>query len=227
MRPATAIVFDLFGTLLDIGSLRAELLPVIKDFKPFVQTWRDRLLTYMLATAAMRRYEGFDALAEHALAYAASLHHVNMSDAYRKTLVDGWRFLRPYVDVAPTLRALGQAGVQIGALTNASAEAGEAAIANAGLSELIHVLISVETIRTYKPDPRAYELVTSQFDGASRVVFVTSEGWDATGAAEFGLQVVWCNRGGAPPETLGASPQWTIPSLRELCEIVMDEPIAV
>lgn len=227
MRPTVAIVFDLFGTLLDIGSLRAELLPVIKDFKPFVQTWRDRLLMYMLATAAMRRYETFDELADHALVYAASLHHVNMSDAYRKTLVDGWRFLRPYGDVAPTLRSLAEAGVHIGALTNASPEAGEAAIANAGLSELIHVLLSVESIRTYKPDPRAYALVTSQFDEMDRVIFVTSEGWDATGAAEFGMQVAWCNRGGAPPETLGANPTWTISSLRELPDLVMREAIAV
>ncbi|HXP92232.1 MAG TPA: haloacid dehalogenase type II [Candidatus Binatia bacterium] len=222
-----AIVFDLFGTLLDIGSLRAELMPVIKDSKPFVQTWRDRLLMYMLTTAAMRRYESFDELADHALVYAASLHHVSMSEAYRKTLVDGWRFLRPFVDVVPTLRALNDAGVQIAALTNASPETGDAAIANAGLSELIHVLLSVESIQTYKPDPRAYELITSHFAETDRVVFVTSEGWDATGAAEFGMQVVWCNRGGAPPETLGANPTWTISSLRELYDLVTSEAIAV
>lgn len=227
MQAARAIVFDLFGTLLDIGSLRAELLPVIKDFKPFVQTWRDRLLTYMLATAAMRRYESFDELADHALLYAASLHHVSMSDAYRKTLVDGWRFLRPFPDVVPALRSLNEAGIQIGALTNASAETSAAAIANAGLSELIHALLSVESIRTYKPDPKAYQLISSHFAATERVWFVTSEGWDATGAAEVGMRVVWCNRGGSPPETLGATPGWTIGSLRELCELMTGEALAV
>jgi 2-haloacid dehalogenase len=214
------IVFDLFGTLLDIGSLRAELLPVIKDSKPFVKTWRDRLLTYMLATAAMRKYEAFDELADHALVYAASLHHVNMNEAYRRTLVEGWRFLRPFSDAAPTLRALRSADFQIATLTNASIATGEAALSNAGLADFVDVVLSVEEIQTYKPDPRAYELVTSHFAEAEKVVLVTSEGWDATGASEFGIPVVWCNRGGDPPETLGANPQWTIGSLRELADVV-------
>jgi 2-haloacid dehalogenase len=217
-RPA--IVFDLFGTLLDIGSLRAELLPVIKDSKPFVKTWRDRLLTYMLATAAMRRYETFDELADHALVYAASLHHVSMNASYRKTLVDGWRFLRPFADAAPALRALRAGGCQIATLTNASAETGKAALGNAGLADFVDVVLSVETIQTYKPDPRAYELVIAHFVEAEKVVLVTSEGWDATGAAEFGMPVVWCNRGGEPAETLGPTPTWTVGSLRELQDVV-------
>jgi len=227
MRRAPVIVFDLFGTLLDIDSLRPELLPVIKDVKPFVQSWRDRLLTCMLARAAMRRYEHFDELADHALVYAASLHHVNLTESYRKTLVDGWRYLRPFIDAGPALQALCAAGMQVGALTNASSSVAEAALTNAGLRRYIGRITSTESIRTYKPDPRAYELVTATFSEAPRLVFVTSEGWDATGAAEFGFESVWCNRGGAPPETLGARPSYTIASLRDLPAILARTAIVI
>lgn len=227
MLSAGAIVFDLFGTLLDTGSLRAELMPVIKDYKPFLASWSDRLLMYMLATAAMRRYEPFDELADHALAYAAKMHHVNMTDAYRKTLVDGWRYMRPHGDVVPTLTRLREAGYVIATLTNATAEMAAAAVANAGLPELVDTILSADPIRAYKPDPRVYELVTGEYADVEELIFVTSEGWDATGAAEFGLRVAWCNRDGSPPETLGANPNWTITSLRELCDIVAKDGVAV
>jgi 2-haloacid dehalogenase len=49
-----------------------------------------------------------------------------------------------------------------------------------------------------------------------RITFVSSNGWDATGAAEFGFSVIWCNRSGAPPETFGALPRRIIASLAEL-----------
>lgn len=227
MPSAGAIVFDLFGTLLDIGSLRAELMPVIKEYKPFLASWSDRLLMYMLATAAMRRYEPFEELADHALAYAARAHHVDMTEAYRRTLVDGWRYMRPYGDVAPTIKRLREAGYVIATLTNATPEMASAAVRNAGLSELVDTILSADSIRAYKPDPRVYELVTSEYENVETAIFVTSEGWDATGAAEFGLKVVWCNRNGSPPETLGANPTWTISGLRGLCDILAVDEVAV
>jgi len=35
-----------------------------------------------------------------------------------------------------------------------------------------------------------------------RVCFVSSNGWDAAGAAQFGFRAVWANRLGAPRENL-------------------------
>lgn len=221
--PSRTIVFDLFGTLLNIDSLRADLIAVVTQSNAFVQCWRDKLLSYMLAAAAMRRYESFDELSSHALAYAASLHNVSLSEAFHVRLVHAWRYLHPYPDVGPSLRALRKAGFRTGVLTNASFETAETALRNAGLAAAIDAVVSVESIRSYKPDGRAYGLVTSHFGvSADEITFVTSEGWDATGAAEFGMRVAWCNRAGAPPETLGARPAWTVPTLRELVALVAE-----
>jgi 2-haloacid dehalogenase len=49
---------------------------------------------------------------------------------------------------------------------------------------------------------------------------VTSNGWDATGASAFGMRVVWCNRVGAPAETFGPPPAWTIAGLAELPALI-------
>ena len=44
--------------------------------------------------------------------------------------------------------------------------------------------------------------------------------WDATGAEVFGFKVAWCNRIGAPPETYGPKPTWTIASLDALPALI-------
>jgi 2-haloacid dehalogenase len=223
MSKPRPVIFDLFGTLLNIDSLRADLVAVVTDSRSFEQTWRDKLLGYMLATAIMRRYESFDQLASEALAYAASMHSVKLSVSYRHALVDGWRFLHPYSDALLALRRLRDAGYSIGVLTNATPGTGRAALENAGLSDLVDCFMSVDALRTYKPDRRAYELVTSHYEvPADDIVFVTAEGWDATGAAEFGMRVIWCNRTGHPPETLGARPALTIAGLTELPALLTD-----
>jgi 2-haloacid dehalogenase len=41
---------------------------------------------------------------------------------------------------------------------------------------------------------------------APHICFVSSNGWDAAGAAHFGFQAVWANRGGAPRERLPGEP---------------------
>lgn len=228
MESPRAIAFDLFGTLLNTDTLRADLIPVVTHCGPFIHHWRDRLLAYMLAAAAMRRYEDFDDLVAHALDYAALVHKLSLGPEYRRSLVEAWRYMHPYKDVVPALRALREAGASLAVLTNATAEGGYAALRNAGLGEFFETCLSVDPLRTYKPDPRAYELVTAHFGAApEQVVFVTSEGWDATGAAEFGMRVAWCNRAGVPPETLGAQPTWTIGSLRDLCALLVRPALAL
>ena len=73
--------------------------------------------------------------------------------------------------------------------------------ANSGIAELLDVTLSVESAGVFKPDRRVYELVTAHYGvAAEELIFVTSNGWDATGAAAFGMRVAWCNRIGAPAE---------------------------
>jgi 2-haloacid dehalogenase len=105
-------------------------------------------------------------------------------------------------------------------LTNGTPATAAAAIAGAGLAALLDVTLSVESAGVFKPDRRVYALVTEHYGvAAEQLMFVTSNGWDATGAAAFGMRVAWCNRAGAPAETFGPPPEWTIDSLSTLAEI--------
>jgi 2-haloacid dehalogenase len=93
----------------------------------------------------------------------------------------------------------------------------DAAVASAGIGALLDHVLSVEEVGVYKPDRRVYELATRRLGlVAERVCFVSSNGWDAVGAASFGFKAVWANRSGAPRERLPAQPVAVIDSLAAL-----------
>jgi 2-haloacid dehalogenase len=55
---------------------------------------------------------------------------------------------------------------------------------------------------------------------ARRICFLSSNGWDAAGASQFGFRVVWINRAGEPRERLPAGPELELPDLSALPQIV-------
>ncbi len=216
MQPA-AVVFDLFGTLLDIASLRAAAARHVADAAAFVAAWREKQLAYAFAATIMDRYEDFDALTVRALRYAAARYDVKFEGRELEDLAAEWQRAQPFEDARPALAELREAGLRCAVLTNGTPATARAAMVFGGLIDSIEVTISVDAAAAYKPSARVYALATAHYATApDRLVFVTSNGWDATGAADFGLRVIWCNRTSAPEETFGAAPARTIESLREL-----------
>jgi 2-haloacid dehalogenase len=221
MKPH-AVVFDLFGTLLDVASLRDAAASVTSDPDAFVATWREKQIAYAFASAIMGAHEDFDVITDHALRYAAEKYGVGLDAGARQRLVDAWQNVRAYDDAVAMLKELHELGVRCAVLTNGTPSTAAAAIANAGIDGFLDVTLSVESAGVFKPDPRVYALVTSHYHArADQLMFVTSNGWDATGAAAFGMSVAWCNRTGAPAETFGPPSAWVVRDLRSLAAIVV------
>jgi len=216
LTPA-AVVFDLYGTLLEIGSLRTAAARVSDAPDAFVEAWRQKQLAYAAAAAIMGRYEDFDRLTRYALHYVAATFGAYVTRDDLDALIAAWQTVHAYDDVVPALTALRGSGVATAVLTNGTRKSARAALEHAGAFELFDALLSVEDIETYKPDPAVYRMATRRFGAPpEQIVFVTSNGWDATGAREFGMAVVWCNRGSAPHETYGRPPSAIIDTLAEL-----------
>ena len=72
----------------------------------------------------------------------------------------------------------------------------ESALAAGGLK--VDQILSADDVGVYKPDPRVYALLDSHAD-RSRVLFVSSNGWDVAGARRVGRNVAWIDRGTTPP----------------------------
>src|SRR3546814_11483578 len=68
----------------------------------------------------------------------------------------------------------------------------EAAVRSAGLTDRFDAALSVEDVGVYKPDFRVYQLAVDRLGvGREQICFLSSNCWDAKGAAPFGFKVAW------------------------------------
>lgn len=218
-----AVVFDLFGTLLDIASVRhiAAMLIGEEKARELVPRWRDKQIAYSFAASLMNSYVDFDRITALALDYSLAAVGADLDARARRTLCDGWLSLEPHPDATLALEAVRSRGKRAAVLTNGTIATAKRALANSGLDSLLTDVWSVDQVRRFKPAPEVYEIAVRGFGlPKERIGFVSSNGWDATGAAAFGFRVVWCNRSGLPNETLPPSPAHIVRSLDNLAEIL-------
>ncbi len=212
-------VFDLYGTLVDFTTLRDPFREQVADPDAFVLYWRQKQLSYAFAATLMGRYVDFDTLTGYAFDYTAQAHGLTNAPALRAGALAAWSRLPAFPDAAGAVAALRARGAKTAVLSNGTPAALAQTLATAGLAMQFDAVLSVDAVRAYKPHPSVYRLATDFFaTSPDRIAFVSSNGWDATGAAEFGFRVRWCNRSGAPPETFGAPPERTIASLAHLLD---------
>jgi 2-haloacid dehalogenase len=141
--------------------------------------------------------------------------------------MDAYLELKPSPDTAAALRRLKAANVRIVALANFSPMMLRANADHAGLSSLFDALISTDESRTYKPDPRAYQLGVAHLNlPKEEIVFGAFGGWDAAGAKSFGYPTVWVNRFNQPPEQLSVTADRTVRDLDGLVDFVLSSPDA-
>lgn len=218
--PVKALVFDAYGTLFDVHSvirLCDELWP--GKGPALSQLWRTKQLEYTWQRSLMQRYEDFTHVTESALRYSCKALGLPIDDAARNRLMQAYQRLDTYPEVVETLKRL--AGRKLAILSNGSPAMLEPVVASAGLGKLLDAVISVDSLRLYKPDPRVYALAVDRLGvPTSSIGFVSSNCWDAIGAKAFGFRVYWCNRAGAPLDELGVHPDHEMRSLAELPALV-------
>ena len=83
----------------------------------------------------------------------------------------------------------------------------DGAVRSAGLEGLLDAVLSVEDVGVFKPHGAVYAMVGDRFGcTAGEVLFVSSNGWDAAAAADYGFRTAWVNRSGLPMERLPGRP---------------------
>lgn len=213
-----AIVFDLYGTLLDVGGLEAsvrEILPDEQDAGGFVRLWRAKQLEYAFIRTLARDYADFWTVTGDALDYTFERLGRPLDGEARERLLDRWNRLPPFPDVLPALDTLQARPLAI--LSNGSPAMLERALDVGGLSRRFRHVLSADLVQRFKPDPAVYALAPGHLMvPARRLLFVSSNGFDVAGAGRFGLRVAWLDRSGTPRDRVGGVPDATFHSLGEL-----------
>lgn len=235
--PLRAVVFDAYGTLYDprsVGQTVAERVP--EHAGTVTDVWRLKQLEYTWLRTAMGRYRDFAAVTLEALTFAVQTF-ADLPEADLHRLADAYTRLAPYPEAAAALTVLRNRGLRLAILSNGTQSMLDAMVERSDLAGLLDQVISVDPAGVYKPDPRAYALAEDRLGAtAADMLFVSSNGFDVSGAKAFGFTVAWVRRpmpaGDATglygllrqqEECLGYPPDHTLASLTDLERLLEGE----
>jgi 2-haloacid dehalogenase len=210
------LIFDAYGTLLDIHSVVLQRGHDIQaDLPALANLWRRKQLEYTWLRSLMERYVDFWEITEAALRSAIGQLEIAASEEQVAKLMQAYLSPAAFADVKPAVESL--KGVPLAILSNGTPRMLEAAIRHNQLESYFAAIISVERVKTYKPSPRVYALGPALLGlPAQEILFVSSNSWDAAGAKAFGYTVCWCNRSNTAPEHLGFLPDLTVSRLDQI-----------
>jgi len=216
-----ACVFDAYGTLLDFGSAAERCSDVLGDQTNTLTTlWRDKQLQYTWMRALQGVHADFFQVTQDALEF--SLETLGLDDPELPArLMDLYQTLDCFPEVPGVLAELKEVGLTTAILSNGTPKMLQASLAHSGIADLIDTVLSVEEVGVYKTDARVYQLAVDRLRVApSQMTFMSSNGWDAHAAANFGMAVFWINRAGQPRERLPGTIYAELSDLSGLAERV-------
>lgn len=189
-----AVVFDAYGTLYDIQSVAAITEQTYPGYgEAITQLWRLKQLEYTWLRSLMERYESFETITRESLAYTLDNLGLTYDDAAFARIMEKYRNLDLYPDAMATLKAL--KGRKLAILSNGSSDMLNALVKNTGLEPILDATISIEARRIFKPSPKTYTLIEEVLGASpSETLFVSSNGFDVSGAKAYGLRVAWIER---------------------------------
>ena len=209
-----AVVFDAYGTLFDVHSaVQRHAAAVGPEAGRLSATWRTKQIEYAWTLSLIERYAPFWQLTERALDYALAVHP-GVDPGLRDDLLDAYRDLDAYPEVAGVLAGLRERGLRTAILSNGDGPMLARAVASANLHGLFDAVVSVEAAQVFKTHPRAYAAALVALRVMPRdVLFCSSNRWDVAGATAFGFASAWINRTGQPDEYADLAPVAVLGSL--------------
>ena len=196
MEKFYALGFDVYGTLVDPLAMAEPLRALVgEQADRFADLWRSKQLEYSFRRGLMRRYVDFDVCTRQALRFTQQTLRCELPESDRDRLLEAYLYLPLFPEVAASLTALKAQGHRLVAFSNGVEASIRALLANAGVLPYLEDVVSVDDLRTFKPDPAVYEYLVRRTGRApAETWLVSSNAWDVIGAKATGLRAVWVKR---------------------------------
>ena len=217
-----AIAFDAYGTIFDVHSIAK----LADRYFPgrgaeLAALWRVKQIDYTRLRSMSGRYVPFSTVTHDALVHSTRALGLALADDQAGTLMRQYDHLDVFADASRALNILKDLHVPLAILSNGDPPMLEAIVANNRLEGVFASLLSVDSVGIFKTAPETYALGPKAFGcDASEILFVSSNCWDACGAAWFGYTTFWINRAGLPLEELGVLPDGQGRTMEEVLAFV-------
>ncbi len=221
-RRATALVFDVNETLLDLRALDEPFERVFGDASARTQ-WFGQLLQSALVATVTDSYTDFGSTALAALQMVAARHGRELTANEVSEILGTIRRLPPHPEVHNALDRLGASGYRLATLTNSTEEVARAQLEHAGLASLFEQILSADSVRRLKPAAEPYRMAADELGvqvGGLRLV--AAHAWDVAGALRAGCRAAFVARPGMVLDPLAPRPDIVGSDLSEIADRLLD-----
>lgn len=216
MSSIKACVFDAYGTLFSLD-FPIEKLDQMTNGRGNVlmNIWRQKQLEYTWLRSLMQSYVNFEEVTKEALSYA--MKRLAIEDEYLPSvLLPVYLKANAFPEVPMMLNSLKAAKITTAILSNGTKNMLVAGTENAGITNYIDHVMTVDDIAVFKPDPKVYQMAaTTLAVDESVILFISSNPWDIAGASAYGLNTVWVKKANQAEE-LPHKANYTIDNISEL-----------
>ena len=214
------VVFDAYGTLFDVNSTAAKCKKKLGNrWESFANAWRTTQLEYTWLRSLMKKHKNFWQITEDSLDH--TMETFKIKKEMKNELLNLYKVLGTYAEVKECLSNLKSKKIKMAILSNGTPDLLKNLVESNNIQNYFNDIISVETVRIYKPDPKVYEIPIKKYNcKPENICFLSSNTWDVSGGGVFGYNAVWVNRSNKVFDKLSYKPQYVIVNLNQLLELV-------
>jgi len=223
------LVFDVIETLLDLNFLAPQFEKAFGTRRALDEFFAQMLQSAFAITSA-GIYTDFGKVAKAALQMVAERRGVVLTNDGMMQILSGLRSLPAHPEVPASLALLKKAGYRMAALTNSALPVLEAQVAHAGLKEYFDVLLTVDTVKRFKPAPEVYrEAANTLGVTTGDIRMIAAHSWDVGGAMQAGCSAAFVARPGMVLDPLFPNPEIVGKDLKQVADLIIqtDQPKSV
>jgi len=215
------LVFDVIETLLDLNFLAPKFETAFGTRQALDEFFAQMLQSAFAITSA-GKYTDFGNVAKAALGMVAERRGIALTQDGAMKILSGLRSLPAHPEVEASLEKLKNAGFRMAALTNSALSVLEAQVANAGIKDYFDALLTVDTVKRFKPAPEVYiEAAKNLQVTTADVRMIAAHSWDVGGAMHAGCAAAFVARPGMVLDPLFAKPDIVGKDLAQVTDMII------
>ena len=216
MKNIKAIIFDAYGTLFDVNSAAKKCKGKIGDkWEGFANYWRTTQLEYTWLRSLMNRHKDFWQVTEDSL--DKSMQAFKIDSSMRNELLDLYKVLSTFPEVKEVLNKLKEKNYKLAILSNGTPFLLNELVKSNNLDNIFDDIFSIEEVKTYKPDPKVYNIPIKKYQiQKNEVAYLSANTWDVSAGGNYGFNPVWINRNNNIFDNLDFKPDYEIKNLKDI-----------
>ena len=220
MKNIKAIIFDAYGTLFDVNSAAEKCKGKIGDkWESFANYWRTTQLEYTWLRSLMNRHKDFWQVTEDSL--DKSMQAFKIDSSMRNELLDLYKVLSTFPEVKEVLNKLKKKNYKLAILSNGTPSLLKELVKSNNLDNIFDDIFSIEEVKTYKPDPKVYNIPIKKYQiQKNEVAYLSANTWDVSAGGNYGFNPVWINRNNSIFDNLDYVPKYQVKHLGGLLDII-------